>query len=141
MIPLIAALPVVEGVVGSVAGIAGGMINSFAHSEPTAPTPTTSVPFSSALSQATNAFHATPSTKSAGILRADQWNQMSSADMQSWAQSLSGHHVDATDAAGHTVSGVVSAVQQTNNGVSLNIGGHLVSLSDLKQVNWSATAV
>ncbi len=141
MIPLLAALPVVEGVVGSVSGIAGGAMSSFAPSEPTAPAPATSIPFSSALSQATKTIQTAPSTTSPGIMRADQWNQMSGADVQSWAQSLTGHHVDATDAAGHTVSGVVSAVQQGSNGVSMTIGGHLVSLSDLKQVNWSASAV
>jgi hypothetical protein len=141
VIPLLAALPVVQGVVGSVSGIAGGVMGSFGPSEPTAPAPATSLPFSSALNQATKSIHATPSITSPGIMRADQWNEMSGTDLQSWAQSLTGHHIDATDAAGHAISGVVSGVQQTGNDVSLNVGGHLVSLSDLKQVSWSATAV
>jgi hypothetical protein len=73
-------------------------------------------------------------------MRADQWNQMSGTEVQSWAKSLSGHHIDATDFAGHTVSGTVQGIQQAGNTVSLNVGGHLVSLSDLKQVSWSAVS-
>ena len=71
---------------------------------------------------------------------ANQWNQMSGTDVQSWAKSLAGRHIDATDFAGHTVSGVVSNVTQSGSTMSLTVGGHPVSLSSLKQVSWSPTA-
>lgn len=132
MIPALAALPMVEGLVG---GVAGTVANIFAPSEPAAPAPTSSVPFSAALSRATAPA---PSAKSPGILRAEQWNQMSSTEVQSWARSLTGHHIDATDTAGHAISGTVQGIQQTGDSVALNVSGHLVSLSQLKQINWSA---
>jgi len=134
VIPALAAIPLVQGVGG---GVVGSVANVFAPSEPTAPAPANPVPFAAALNRAT----AAPSTTSPGILRAEQWNQMSTPDLQTWAMSLAGHHIDATNAAGHTVSGVVNGVVPSGDGVSLNIGGHLVSLSSLKQVSWSAKTV
>ncbi len=137
MIPALLAMPMVEGVVG---GVVGSVASAFAPSEPTAPAPAATIPFSSALSRVTAATPAAPSTSSPGILRADQWGQMSEADLQSWAKGLQGHHIDATDFAGNAVSGTVQSVQQSGHTVSLNVGGHLVSLSALKQVSWSAQA-
>ena len=134
MIPALAALPMVEGLVG---GVVGTVANVFAPSQPTAPAPATSAPFASALSRVTSAI---PSATSPGIMRADQWNQMSGADVQSWAQSLTGHHIDATDTAGHAITGTVNGVTPNGNDISLNINGHPVALSDLKQISWSATA-
>jgi len=135
VIPALAALPMVQGIVG---GVVGSVANVFSPSEPTAPAPSASIPFSAALGRLTPATPAAPSTATPGILRADQWNQMSDTDVQSWAKSLTGHHVDATNFAGHAISGTVDGIQQTGNGVALNVSGHLVSLSDLKQVSWSA---
>jgi hypothetical protein len=132
VIPALLALPMVEGVAG---GIAGSVAKIFSPSEPTAPAPAASVPFATALSRVTPAI---PSANAPGIMRADQWNQMSGLDLRTWARSLTGHHIDATDAAGHTVSGTVQGVQQAGDSVALNVGGHLVSLSQLKQINWSA---
>jgi len=132
MIPALAALPMVQGLVG---GVAGTVANVFAPSEPTAPAPVSSIPFSSALSRVTAPV---PSTNTPGILRAEQWNQMSGTELQSWAKSLTGHHIDATDAAGHAVTGTVQAVQAAGDSVALNVSGHLVSLSSLKQISWSA---
>jgi hypothetical protein len=125
----------VQGLVG---GVVGSVANAFSPSEPPAPAPTTSLPFSSALSRLTPAVPSAPSATSPGILRADQWNQMSDTDVKSWAQSLIGHHVDTTNFSGHAISGTVQGIQQTGNGVALNVGGQLVSLSELKQVSWSS---
>ena len=137
MIAALAALPMVQGLVG---GVVGGVMNAFTPAEPAAPAAANTLPFSSALSSATSAFPAAPSTTSPGLLRADQWNQMSDATRESWAQGLTGHHIDATDAAGHAVSGTVQSVQQNGHMISLHVNGHIVSLSDLKQISWSATA-
>ena len=136
MIPVMAALPVVQGILG---GVVGSVANVFSP-QPTAPEPTNSLPFSSALNSASAAASAATISTSCGIMRADQWDQMSGPQLQSWAKGLTGRHVDATDAAGHAITGTVKGVTPTANGVSLNIGGHLVALSDLKQVSWSATA-
>jgi hypothetical protein len=73
-------------------------------------------------------------------MHADDWNQMSATDLQSWMNSLSGRHVDITDNAGQTISGVVSGVQLQGT-PPLNVGGHLVSLSQLKQISWSPSAI
>ncbi len=137
MIPLMAALPVVQGVVG---GVVGSVANVFAPQQPTAPAPTNSLPFSSAFNSASSAAANATLSTSSGIMRSTQWNQMSTQDVQSWAKGLSGRHVDATDDAGHAITGVVNGVTMTNNGVSLHINGHPVALSDLKQISWSATA-
>ncbi len=130
MIPLVAALPIVQDVVG---GVAGTVANVFTPSEPTPPA--TSVPFSTALSRASAPA---PSANTPGILRAEQWSEMSRTDLKSWATSLTGHHIDATDTAGHAVSGTVKGIQQSGDSIALNVGGHLVSLSQLKQISWSA---
>ena len=136
MIPVLAALPVVQGVLG---GVVGSVANMFG-SQPTAPQPTTSLPFSSALSSASAAASAATISTSCGIMRANQWDQMSGSELQSWAKGLTGRHVDATDAAGHAITGTVSGVTPSGNDISLHINGHLVALSDLKQISWSATA-
>ena len=63
--------------------------------------------------------------------------QMSPTDTQTWAQSLVGKHVTATDSTGRTISGDVAGMQMLGNTLALNVGGHLVSLSQLKQITWS----
>ena len=136
MIPLMAALPVAQSILG---GVVGGVASMFS-SQPTAPAPTSSLPFSSAFSSASSAAAAATVSTSCGLMRSAQWSQMSGTELQSWAKGLSGRHVDATDAAGHAISGVVNGVTATGGDVSLNINGHLVALSDLKQISWSATA-
>ncbi len=137
MIAALAALPMAESVVG---GVVGSVANIFAPAQPAAPAPVSAQPFASVLNQATQPAPAVPSTTGPGILRADQWNQMSAPQLQFWAQSLAGHHIDATDAAGHTVSGVVTSAVPAGGSMDLHVGGHVVSLSTLKQVNWSAAA-
>ncbi len=136
MIPLLAALPVVQGVVGGVVGSVADMFTS----QPTAPAPTTSTSFSSALNSASSAAAAATISTSSGIMRADQWNQMSGSELQSWAKGLAGRHVDATDAAGHAITGTIGNVTPNGGDISLNINGHPVALSSLKQISWSATA-
>jgi hypothetical protein len=133
MIPAILAAPMVEGVVG---GVIGGVMNAFSPSEPTAPLPTTNSSFSSSLNQAATAPSSAP-LSSTGIMHSSEWNQMGSADIKSWAQGLAGRHVDATDASGRTISGQVNGMQMMGGVPALNIGGHLVSLSQLKQISWS----
>jgi hypothetical protein len=124
---------VVGGVVGSVAGL-------FSGPQAPAPAPASSVPFSSAMNSASSAAAAATISTSCGIMRADQLGQMTNSQVQSWAKGLAGRHVDATDAAGHAISGVVNGVVQSGSSISLNINGHLVDLANLKQISWSATA-
>ena len=131
-----AALPVAQSILGGVVGNVASMFNS----QPTAPAPTSSLPFSSAFSSASSAAAAATVSTSCGVMRSSQWNQMSGTELQSWAKGLSGRHIDATNAAGHAITGVVNGVTNTNGDISLNINGHLVALSDLKQISWSATA-
>jgi hypothetical protein len=134
VIPALLAIPLVEGVAGSV-------MNCFAPSAPAAPDAATgSNSFSPYLNRAagmTAAPQLPSATAPSGTMRADQWSQMDSSDTQTWLKGLAGRHVDATDDSGRTISGVVSGVQQLGNTLAINVGGHLVSLSQLKQVTWS----
>jgi hypothetical protein len=139
MIPAILAAPLVQGVVG---GVVGSVMNCFSPSAPPASPGSPAGPatsFSPYLNSASNAVapQFSPATFSSGTIRASQWNQMGSVDMNSWMKSLQGSHVDATDTTGRTFSGTVSNVHQLGNTLALNIGGHLVSLSQLKQITWS----
>jgi hypothetical protein len=126
----------VQSVVG---GVVGSVANVFAGYQP-APAPETSMPFSTALNSASSAAAAATLSTSNGIMRADQWNQMSGPSLQSWAKGLTGRHVDATDAAGHAITGTVNGVVLNGSTISLNINGHPVALDSLKQISWSATA-
>jgi hypothetical protein len=134
MIPALLAVPVVEGVVG---GVMGSVANIFSPSTP--PASASSTAFNPYLNKATAAAvpQPSPTTEPSGTMRADQWNQMGKADTQSWLKSLSGRHVEATDESGKTITGQVNGMQMLGNTMALNIGGHLVSLSQLKQVSWS----
>ncbi len=141
MIPAIFAAPAVEGIVG---GVVGTVANLFAPSGPTgsvAPSSASiSTTFNPYLNNATAAANATPSatiTPSSGIMRSSDWDSMDSTDQTSWAKGLTGKHVDATDNSGRTITGTVSGMQMVGSTLALNIGGHLVSLSQLKQISWS----
>ncbi len=126
MIPALLAAPVVEGVVGGVMGL-------FSH-----PSSTVSKSnFAPHLDQATAA--AAPSEIGAprGIMRSTDWSQMSDADVKSWAKGLTGSRANAVETSGRTVSGVVNGAVQMGNVMALNIGGHLVSLSQLQQISWT----
>jgi len=136
VIPAILAAPLVQGVVGSVIG---GVMSAFT---PSAPEPSTSATFDSQFNRAAAPAASTAVTPGmAGTLRSTEWSQMSDTDAKTWLTSLSGRHVDATDASGRTVSGVVNGVQLNGGVLSLNIGGQLVNLSQLKQISWSSTAI
>jgi hypothetical protein len=126
VIPLLV-VPVVQGVLGQVMGM-------FSPSAPPASaTPSTSFANSLASATAAPSF----SSFSSGTMRSGQWNQMGASDLSSWTKGLQGSHVDATDDSGRTISGTVSGMQMMGNTMALNIGGHLVSLSQLKQITWS----
>ena len=133
MIPVLAALPAVSDVLG---GVVGTVANVF-YPPPTAPADSPS--FSSTLNSISSAAAAATVSTSCGVMRATQWNQMSDAELQSWAKGLAGRHIDATDLAGHAITGTISSVTPNGNDISLNINGHPVALSDLKQISWSAT--
>jgi septal ring-binding cell division protein DamX len=140
MIPALLGIPVVEGVVG---GVVGSVANLFSPSQPDAPAPAASpistkgfTPYLNNASAAT-APQAPGTTPSIGSMRADEWGQMAPTDVQSWAKSLVGKHVTATDQTGRTISGDVSGMQMLGNTLALNVGGHLVSLSQLKQITWA----
>ena len=133
MIPALLAVPAVTSAIG---GVVGGVMNAFS---PAQPAPTSAPAFNPYMNRA--ATPAVPSTTTAGTLRAEQWGEMDSTSVKTWAQNLAGHHIDATDVSGRTISGVVSGVTQIGNNLALNVGSHLVSLSQLKQVTWSTAAV
>ncbi len=137
MIPAILAAPLVQGVVGSVVG---GVMNAFTPSQ-TQGAPTSFNPYLSNATAAANTIQASTATSRSGVMRSDELSQMSPTDAQSWAKSLAGKHVDATDESGRTISGLVSGMQMLGNTLALNIGGHLVSVSQLKQISWSPSAV
>jgi len=133
VIPAILAAPVVENVVGGVVNQVSSMLSSPESA------PVSAAAFNSKLNSATAA--AAPasagSASPSGTMRADDWGQMSTADQKSWLQGLAGKHVDATDESGRTISGTVGGMQMLGSTLAVNIGGHLVSLSQLKQVSWS----
>jgi hypothetical protein len=136
MIPAILAAPVVEGVIG---GVVDQVSNFFSPSSSSEPTPASTTSFNPYLNNATTTAASQPSVESSptGTMRADDWSQMGNTDLQTWMKSLEGKHVNATDESGRTISGTVSGMQQLGHTLALNIGGHLVSLSQLKQVTWS----
>ena len=142
MIPALLALPMVEGVVG---GVVGSVANCFAPSTPPpAATGSASSSFTPYLNNATATAAATQPSLAAGptgTMRSDQWSGMQTSDLKSWMSSLAGKHVNATDATGRTYSGAFNGAQQLGNTLALNIGGHLVSLSQLSQISWSPSTV
>jgi hypothetical protein len=138
LIPAILAAPMVQGVVG---GVVGSVMNMFAPSTPTAPAAASSASFGPMLQRMAQSLHNPAASASPGMKLSSDWSQMSATDAQTWLQSLSGRHVDATDAAGHSISGTVNGVSVAGHTLSLNIGGQLVSLSNLKQISWSAATV
>ena len=115
MIPALLAVPMVQGVVG---GVVGGVTNAFAPPAPPhfRPPPAFS-PYLDRIATACRSLrdHVLPS----GMLRSDEWNQMNTTDVQTWANSLAGQHVDATDASGRTISGLVSGMQQLGHTLAL----------------------
>lgn len=137
MIPAILAAPLVQGVVG---GVVGSVMNCFSPSSPASAPAGTASSFGPALNRA-SAPDISAATFSTGTMRSSQWAQMGSADLNSWTKSLQGSHVDATDTTGRTISGTVTSVQQLGNTLALNIGGHLISLSQLNQISWSPSTV
>jgi len=142
VIPALLGIPLVEGVVGSVVG---SVVNCFAPSTP--PPPASSSSSTSFTPYLNNAAATTAATQPSltgsptGTMRSDQWSGMQTSDLKSWMTSLAGKHVNATDATGRTISGVVNGMQQLGNTLALNIGGHLVSLSQLSQISWSPSTV
>jgi len=126
-----------------VGGVVGSVANIFAPSNSCSATatvsPVTRNAFAPYLTSATaaNAPAAPVATPPTGSMRADEWGQMAPADVQTWAKSLVGKHVAATDATGRTISGDVNGIQMLGNTLALNVGGHLVSLTQLKQITWS----
>jgi hypothetical protein len=136
VIPALLAAPMVEGVVGSIAGsVANGVQSLF--SQPSAPAQSSSFnPYLERASQAvanSTAAYSAPS----GAMTSLDWSQMSPTDVQSWMKSLMGKYVHATDVSGRTVSGVVNGLTLNGGVPALNVGGHLVSLSQANQITWS----
>jgi hypothetical protein len=131
VIPALLAVPAVESVLG---GVVGSVANIFS---PSTPPPASSSAFNPYLNAASVAPQPAPGISPSGTMRAEDWRQMSTTDLQSWTKSLAGKHVDATDQSGRTISGVFNGMQQLGSTVALNIGGHLVTLSQLKQISWS----
>jgi hypothetical protein len=139
VIPALLAAPMVQGIVGSVAGSIAGTVESL-FSQPSS-TPASSASFNPYLERAgqgaTTAYAPSPYSTPSGSLTTLDWSQMSPTDIQSWMQSLGGKFVRATDVSGRTVSGVVNGLVQNGGVPALNVGGHLVSLSQVNQITWS----
>lgn len=124
MIAALLAAPVVQGVVGQV-------VSQFAP-HPIAPR------FNPYIQNLDIAPRAPANVSSpSGTLQSSQWGQLGNSDLQGWLKGLVGRHVDAVDASGRTISGVLSAAQPLGGGNALTIGGHVISLSQLKQITWS----
>ena len=139
MIPALLAAPLVQGVVGSIAGSVAGTVQGLFSSPSSSSSPASSAAFNPYLERAGQAATSAPSPYAApsGSMTSLDWSQMSPADVQSWMQSLTGKHVHATDISGRTVSGVVNGITQNGGVPTLNVGGHLVSLSQVNQITWS----
>ena len=133
MIPALLAAPLVEGVLGRV-------FDALVPHSSSLTAPPFQAELEQASAQAKSSF--TVANTASGTLTAGQWTQMGSPEQTAWLQSLKGSHVNATDASGRTFSGVVADLQEIGTGsVALNIGGHLVSLSQLKQISWSPATI
>jgi hypothetical protein len=133
MIPALLALPFAQSALGSVAGglasTLGGVISNGAQT------------FGQQFNSLTNMGQPSASTVSpSGTLQSSQWNQMNSSQLQAWGQALVGKHVDSTDIAGNAISGLVSGIHQANGITTMEIGGHLVTLSQMNQISWSPSA-
>jgi len=137
VIPAILAAPAVEGLLGSVAGMASSIFSSpsSASAPAGASQPTSS--FGPILSQVAARAHASLYATPTGSMTPNDWSGMSSTDLHNWLLSLTGKHVHAVDVGGRTVSGIVQGSSTMNGAMGLNIGGHFVSLSNLNQVTWS----
>ncbi len=136
MIPAILAAPAVEGLLGSVAGIASSLFsNPSSASTPAAAQPTSS--FGPLLSQVAARAHASLYATPTGSMTTNDWSGMSSTDLHNWLLGLTGKHVHAVNVDGRTISGIVQGSSTMNGVMGLNIGGHFVSLSNLNQVTWS----
>ncbi len=137
MIPAILAAPAVEGLLGSVAGLASSIFSSpsSASAPVSAVQPTSS--FGPILNQVAARAHASLYATPTGSMTTNDWSGMSSTDLHNWLLSLTGKHVHAVDVGGRTVSGIVQGSSTMNGTMGLNVGGHFVSLSTLNQVTWS----
>jgi hypothetical protein len=136
VIPAILAAPVVEGVLGSVAGLASSIFAPPSASA-TSASPVASGSFAQSLQQvasrATAALYNTPT----GSMTPNDWSGMNGTDLHNWMMSLTGKHVNAVDLGGKTVSGIVQGYSTMNGTMGLNVGGHFLPLSNLNQVSWS----
>ena len=142
MIPALLGIPLVEGVVS---GVVGSVANCFAPSTPppsaSGTTSSSFTPFLNNAAASAAAAQPSPTASPTGVMRSEQWSGMQTSDLKSWMTSLEGKHVNATDATGRTISGVVNGMQQLGNTLALNIGGHLVSISQLSQISWSPSTI
>jgi hypothetical protein len=135
VIPAILAAPMVQGIVGSVANSVVGSVAGLFSPQSSAPAP--SAAFNPYLERASAAASAATFDTPSGSMTSNDWSQMSPADVQSWMKSLAGKHIHATDISGRTVSGVVNGLTMNGGSPTLNVGGHLVSLSQVNQITWS----
>jgi len=132
VIPALLAAP---GIIEGVAGAVGSLFSD--PSSSAAPSQASTASFAPYLKQAAAAATASVLNSPSGSMTPMDWNQMNGSDLGTWAKGLTGRHVNATDINGHIVSGTVNGVTVNNGVTSLNIGGHLVSLSQLNQISWS----
>jgi hypothetical protein len=137
VIPAILAVPAVEGLLGSVAGVASSILSApFSQGGPSSATPAASG-FGPILSQVSSRASALLYATPTGSMTTNDWNGMSGTDVHNWMMSLTGKHVHAVETDGKTISGIVQGYSTMNGTTGLNISGHFVSLSNLNQVSWS----
>jgi len=132
VIPALLAAP---GVIEGVASAVGSLFSD--PSSSSAPAQQSTANFAPYLKQAAAAATASVLNSPSGSMTPMDWNQMNSSDLSSWMKGLTGRHVSATQINGHVVSGTVNGVVLNGGVPSLNVGGHLVSLSQINQISWA----
>lgn len=70
----------------------------------------------------------------AQLSQVEQLTSVSSASQLNGAEALIGKTVSGTDAAGSSISGVVTGVTNSSNGPFIDIGGETMSLSSISQI-------
>jgi hypothetical protein len=136
VIPAVLALPVAEGLAGSVLSSVGGTLAGLFNSGSTSAAGSISS-FAPMLRQAASQAHAAALNSPMGTMTANDIGGLGDSDLRTWMMGLTGKTVHAVDSQGHAVSGVVEGYSQTGGTMGLNINGHLVSVAGLTQISWS----
>lgn len=72
-----------------------------------------------------------------GCLQSNGLSKLGGSSLQQFGQNLDGRSINATDFSGKVLSGVGSHFAVHNGVATLEIGGNIVNLQQLKQISWS----